>query len=183
MEKQNNNKGVITLLIVIIIILATLCVLFATGTINFNSNKMNGNDVNQDINENDNNNQTNEDNNIDDNILSINNVFKKLVGTYKTTSHSDACGVSETTLTIHNNGTADLYMNTCVGDSVAKNAIFSLNEKQIYLIDKTCEMFSSNDGGSCTIGGGCYSGGCSPLWTFDYSIDGLNVAIEDLIKQ
>ena len=33
MENQNNNRGVITLLIVFIVILAVLCVLFATGTI------------------------------------------------------------------------------------------------------------------------------------------------------
>ena len=39
MEKQNNNKGVITLLIVIIIILTVLCVLFATKIISFEANK------------------------------------------------------------------------------------------------------------------------------------------------
>ena len=33
---ENNNKGVIALLIVIIIILTVLCVLFATKTISFN---------------------------------------------------------------------------------------------------------------------------------------------------
>ncbi len=38
MEKQNNNKGVIALLVVIIVILAVLCVLFATGTISLKSN-------------------------------------------------------------------------------------------------------------------------------------------------
>ena len=43
MEKQNNNKGLIALLIVIIIILATLCVLFVTGTISFKENKVNDN--------------------------------------------------------------------------------------------------------------------------------------------
>ena len=180
MEKQNNNKGVIALLILIIVILGTLCVLFATGTISFNANKANDSDVNENINDS---NQTNSNNNIEANTSSTNDVLKKLIGTYKKTTHSDACGDSETTLTIRNNGTADLYMNTCVGESSAKNAIFSINEKQIYLIDKTCEMISSSDGESCTIGGGCYSGGCSPLWTFDYSIDGSNVVIEDLIKQ
>ena len=50
MENQNNNKVVIALLIVIIIILTTLCVLFATGTISFNSNKVNNNEINQDVN-------------------------------------------------------------------------------------------------------------------------------------
>lgn len=38
MEQKNNNKIVITLLIVIIIILSTLCILFATNVISFNSN-------------------------------------------------------------------------------------------------------------------------------------------------
>ena len=50
MEKQNNNKGVIALLIVIIVILLVLCALFATGTINFNLNDVNNNEINQDIN-------------------------------------------------------------------------------------------------------------------------------------
>ena len=54
MENQKNNKGVITLLIVIIVILSALCVLFATGTISFNSNKVNDNDVNENINDNNN---------------------------------------------------------------------------------------------------------------------------------
>ena len=54
MENQKNNKGVIALLIVIIIILSALCVLFATGTISFNSNKVNDNDVNENINDNNN---------------------------------------------------------------------------------------------------------------------------------
>lgn len=36
---ENKNKGLITLLLVIIVILSVLCVLFATGTINFNANK------------------------------------------------------------------------------------------------------------------------------------------------
>lgn len=60
MEKQNNNKVVITLLIVIIIILAILCVLFATETISFNSNKENDNDINENVNDQNNNEDNNE---------------------------------------------------------------------------------------------------------------------------
>ena len=52
MENQKNNKGVIALLIVIIVILSTLCILFATGTISFNSNKANENDINENVNNN-----------------------------------------------------------------------------------------------------------------------------------
>lgn len=48
MENQKNNKRVIALLVVIIIILASLCVLFATGTISFKSND-NKDTNNQDI--------------------------------------------------------------------------------------------------------------------------------------
>lgn len=59
MEKENNNKGVIILLIVIIVILATLCILFATGTISFKSNEVNdvnkSNEVNENVNNEDNN--------------------------------------------------------------------------------------------------------------------------------
>jgi len=71
-ENQNNNKGVIALLIVIIVILATLCVLFATGTISFNSNNINNKKIIQDNNENNNINDKNETINIK--ILSIDNV-------------------------------------------------------------------------------------------------------------
>ena len=45
MENQNNNKGVIALLIVIIILLSILCVLFATGTISFKSNEVDNNET------------------------------------------------------------------------------------------------------------------------------------------
>lgn len=164
MENPKSYNGLISLLM--IIILTALCILFATGIISFNSNKTDDNTVN----------------NNEINTLSTNDILRKIVGTYKKTTHSD-CGVEETTLTIHNNGTADIYMNACVGGIESKNAIFSINEHQIYLIDKTCEMVSSNNGGTCTIDGGCYSGGCQPLWTFDYKIDGSNITIEDLIKQ
>lgn len=43
MENQNNNKGVIALLVAIIVILAVLCVLFATGTINLTNNSSSNN--------------------------------------------------------------------------------------------------------------------------------------------
>lgn len=173
MEKQNNNKGVVTLLILIIVILGTLCVLFATGTISFNTNKANDSDINDS-------NQTNSNNNIETNTSGNNDVFKTLVGTYKKTTHSDACGDSETILTIRDNGTADLYIDdACTGESRATNAIFSFNEKQIYIIDKTCKMSGEN----CSIGGGCYSGGCQPLWTFGYKIDENKVTIDDFVKQ
>lgn len=62
MENQKNNKGVIALLIVIIVILSALCVLFATGTINFKSNNVDNNDINENIND-DNNVENNDENN------------------------------------------------------------------------------------------------------------------------
>lgn len=55
MENQKNNKGVIVLLIIIIIILAALCVLFATGTINFKDNEVDNN-TNQNVTDNEENN-------------------------------------------------------------------------------------------------------------------------------
>ena len=69
MENQKNNKGVIALLIVIIVILSVLCVLFATGTISFNSNKANENEINENANDNnntENKNETNQNITIDD---------------------------------------------------------------------------------------------------------------------
>lgn len=58
MENQNNNKGVIVLLVVIIVILAVLCVLFATGTINLKSSTTNNNQ------------QTSENNSQNDEVIS-----------------------------------------------------------------------------------------------------------------
>lgn len=51
MEHKNNN-GVIVLLVIIIVILASLCVLFATGTINLKSNYVNDNITNEESQEN-----------------------------------------------------------------------------------------------------------------------------------
>ena len=69
MEGQRNNKGIIVLLVVIIIMLSVFCVLFATGTISFNTNETyNDNEIN----ENNNNNGKNEIINIQ--ILSIDSV-------------------------------------------------------------------------------------------------------------
>ena len=57
MENQKNNRGVIALLIVIIVILSVLCILFATGTIIFNTNKVNDNNTNENVTDKDQNNQ------------------------------------------------------------------------------------------------------------------------------
>lgn len=81
MENQKNNKGAIALLIVIIAILLVLCVLFATGTISFNSNSTNSN---QQTNENS---QTNTSNNTNEESSTIQS---KLVGNLN-------CNSSETT--------------------------------------------------------------------------------------
>ena len=54
MENQNNNKGVIALLIVIIVILSALCVLFATETISFKSNVIDNSETNQNVTDNNN---------------------------------------------------------------------------------------------------------------------------------
>lgn len=69
MENQKNNKGVIALLIVIIVILSALCILFATGMINFKSNNIDNNDIN----ENTNNISNNEDNNGSNQNINDNN--------------------------------------------------------------------------------------------------------------
>lgn len=50
MENKKNNKGVIAILIVIIIILSTLCVLFATGTIKYETNNITNNINNDETN-------------------------------------------------------------------------------------------------------------------------------------
>lgn len=82
MENQKNNKGVIALLIVIIVILLTLCILFATGKISFNSNDVDNN-VNENINDNNNienndeeKNSSNQNDNDVDNDNNLNNYIK-----------------------------------------------------------------------------------------------------------
>ena len=84
MEKQKNNKVVITLLVAIIVILSVLCILFATGTISLNTNKENDNNTNENITDNgqnnqeENNNDTNsEDSNLNDIRKSIENIVEE----------------------------------------------------------------------------------------------------------
>ena len=69
MENQKNNNGVIALLIVIIVILSALCILFATGTIGFNTNKENDSAVNENNKPNDNVTDNNESNLLNSNII------------------------------------------------------------------------------------------------------------------
>ena len=57
MENKNYYNGIIILLIVIIVVLSVLCVLFATGTISFNSNKVNDDEIKENVNESNNNNE------------------------------------------------------------------------------------------------------------------------------
>jgi len=52
---QKNNKGIIALLIVFIVILSALCILFATGTISFNSIRANDTEINEIVDDNNNN--------------------------------------------------------------------------------------------------------------------------------
>lgn len=68
MESQKNNRGIIILLTVIIVILLILCVLFATETISFKSNKVD-NDPKQNI----------SNNNCD---KTGDNIINKLIGSY-----------------------------------------------------------------------------------------------------
>ena len=68
MENQKNNKGVIALLSIIIIILSALCILFATGTISFNSNKANDDEINENIND------TNDDNNVQTSNIKVEDI-------------------------------------------------------------------------------------------------------------
>lgn len=79
MENQKSYKGVIALLVVIIIILATLCILFATGTISFNTNKVNENGTNENINDN---NQNNNNDNDDNTVLDFNTILEKINGVW-----------------------------------------------------------------------------------------------------
>ena len=70
---KKNNKGVIVLLIVIIVMLVALCVLFATGTINFKTNDNSVDNINNQENTNGNNNVINDTNDANSNIEEKNN--------------------------------------------------------------------------------------------------------------
>lgn len=63
MENQNSNKVVIVLFMVIVAILAVLCVLFATGTIEFKSNEVTNNTNNNNNQQNNNTSNGNANNN------------------------------------------------------------------------------------------------------------------------
>ena len=82
MKNDNNKNIIIGLLVVIIIILGTLVVLFATGTISFNTNLENNNNQaneNNDLNESITNNESN-----DNQILEENkNIYSDVIDEYK----------------------------------------------------------------------------------------------------
>lgn len=82
MEKQNNNKGVIALLIVIIIILATLCILFATGTINLNDKEVANDNSNQNVNNEIGNNVINNEQPEQNNTIYDDAIAENILGTY-----------------------------------------------------------------------------------------------------
>ena len=97
MEKQKNNKDVIALLIVIIVILSALCILFATGTINFKTNKINDNTVNENNKQNDNVTDNDESNLLNSNIIVTQNgkvisneIPSDLVGKYINKNSNDS---------------------------------------------------------------------------------------------
>ena len=69
---ENNNKGVIILLIVIIAILSVLCILFATDMISFKDNNVDNNKAQEVIDDNDSKDSNNQVENINDKNLSIN---------------------------------------------------------------------------------------------------------------
>lgn len=102
MEKQNNNKTVIALLLVIIFILATLCILFATGTISFKNNTSNNN----------------QNNNNNENINGNNTIPIKTV-------NADGCKNSEITF---NGITIKLEQEN--NDSMCTTKSFTINSKE-----------------------------------------------------
>lgn len=89
-----NNKVVIALLIVIIIILSALCVLFATGTISFNSNKVNDNEIKENVNDDTNNDNNSKTSNIG--VEKIKEIFEVVYNYYELPTVY--CGKSDHTI-------------------------------------------------------------------------------------
>lgn len=125
MENQNNNKGVIALLVVIIVILAVLCVLFATGTISFAKGSTNNNEqTNQNEQTNTANNGTTNDSNV---------IQTKLVDNL-------VCNNSETTfngITVKleqkdNNGVCKVNSFTVNGKDIMNDVSLWVNSYEIY---------------------------------------------------
>lgn len=123
MEKGNNNKVVIVLLIVIIGILSVLCILFATNTISFKSNDIdnnineNGND-NQSV-ENDNDGNQNTNNMQQDNAISNDNETKPI---------QNELGENDTFSTITNSGIVEV-----IGYPETKERIDGWGKKYSYV--------------------------------------------------
>lgn len=155
MEKQNNNKGVIALLIVIIIILATLCVLFATGTISFNSKGVDNNKPNDNVT--DNSNETNDNNSLST-ICSVDEwdsrYLKELVMENKNEQIGAIGGSTRgynvtTTVTKEHNYTStpennELYTNDYLGTLYVlyKNKLYYTSQKET--ISKYCTTNEAN---------------------------------------
>ena len=125
MENKKNNSGVIALLIVIIVILLALCVLFATGTISFNSNRVNNEDANQNV----------VDNNSAENITTR---------TYRFFGYNYNAGPDMyTTLKLYSNGKYDYYINEC--SAIGKfSGSYTETEDKISLFGKITTIFSGD---------------------------------------
>lgn len=155
MEKPNNNKGVIALLVVIIIILATLCILLATGTISFKSNDVDTNKPNDNIT--DSNSETNSTNSLS--TICTEEVYDKLqiLSMENKTEQIGAIGGSTrgynviTTVTNEHNYTStpennELYTNDYLGTLYVlyKNKLYYTSKKDT--VSKYCT--SNNIAGS-----------------------------------
>ena len=160
MEKQNNNKGVIALLIVIIIILATLCALFATGTISFNSKGVDNNKPNDNVT--DNSNEINDNNSLST-ICSVDEwnsrYLKELVMENKNEQIGAIGGSTRgynvtTTVTKEHNYTStiepeELYTTDMFGTLYVlyKNKLYYTSQKDT--ISKYCETMNGSTKLSC----------------------------------
>ena len=140
MKNDKSKNIIIGLLVVIIIILGTLVALFATGTINFNSNK--ANDNNEQENENITNNELDEDNK-DQETINSDNIYRNFLNTkeYLNNFSENEHGaieskVSYTYYDLDNNGIEELIVNISDGYDFSTKLFYTYENDKIKFIDK-----------------------------------------------
>lgn len=167
MEDKYNNKGVITLLVVLVMVLSVFCILFVTGTISFNLNKANDDNVNND----------GIDSEIDTNCSDI---IDQIVGTYEYKGEyvdndaniGDDFTEEQTTydkLTLNSSGDALASAGNVRGGGYSAEGKWYISNDELIVVNNQCK--------ATVIDGEVEYPNCDPMWIYTYKIENGKIVL------
>lgn len=189
MENQKSNKGIISVLVIVIVILLVLCFLFATDTINFESNKINvdnnlseqNNLNNGTINEADNNDSEQKNSNNETLNKVDSNMIDQFIGiyTYKgeyVEREENAAGnydieddawntgkMAKEELKLYDNGVAEASAGNVRASGYIVKGKWYISDKELIIINENCK--------ATVINNEAVYPNCQPIWTYTYKIE------------